>query len=117
MNCLHCGHEKFTTVRRRESDGHCVVFRRCNRCGRNWESKFIPKLKVNFDSLPWVEPMPPKYCARCQQTYAQAHHYFPRALARQHGVNPEAWPIEDLCNNCHGLWHSVVTPGLLKRDW
>jgi len=117
MNCIHCGYEFFTTVRRKAGDGSVQVFRRCDQCGQNWDGKFISKAKVNLESLIWAEPLEPNTCLRCGKPYAQAHHYMPRAIAKKNGLNPEEWPIEDLCDACHRTWHNAVTPGLVKREW
>jgi len=114
MNCIHCGHEEFSTVRRRAGDGHIQVFRRCNQCGENWDGKFIPKEKVNLESLVWAKALEPYTCARCGEPYAQTHHYMPQSIARANGIDPNAWPMEDLCEKCHRLWHSLVTPGLMR---
>jgi len=117
MNCIHCGNEEFINVRRVEADGHTVAFRQCLACGENWDGKFLPKAKINFSSLPWTTPMTPAICEHCGRTYAQEHHYFPRSIARLIGMNPDSWPTQKLCGECHGTWHENVTPGLVKKDW
>ncbi len=58
-----------------------------------------------------------KNCERCGQSYAQVHHYFPRALAKLVGIDAASWPTQKLCGSCHGTWHKTVTPGLVKKDW
>ena len=117
MNCIHCGFGEFTTVRRRAADGHIQAFRRCDQCGLNWDGKFVPQEKINFEFLIWVEPLEPNICGHCGKPYAQAHHYMPRSIAKKNGLNAEEWPIEDLCDECHGKWHNAVTPGLVKKEW
>ena len=107
----------FTIVRRVEGDGHEVAYRKCNKCGQNWDGRFIAKEKVNFSSLPFDKAMPVCICQRCGKRYAQRHHYFPRALARIIGEDPDTWPTQDLCGECHAKWHNSVTPGLVKKDW
>lgn len=119
MNCKRCGHEDFEPVRQQKSDGSWCVFRQCRKCGGMWDGKYIAKDRVpDWTKLRQVASAnAPATCARCGKTFAQAHHYFQQALARRAGQNADAWPVENLCDDCHILWHKHVTPGLLHHNW
>jgi hypothetical protein len=116
--CKHCKCDEFTTVKRQDADGHWVVYRQCNKCFCVWDGKFIAKERyAGWERLPMAHiKQEQNKCQRCGSISAQLHHYFPRGLA-PNGVNPDSWPMEYLCDDCHKLWHDNVTPGLLDKNW
>lgn len=117
--CKHCKTESNTRrVKRKASDGSYQLFLQCVNCGENFDSKFLPK-KFYPDWEQWTEvpPLDQALCSVCDKPGAQLNHYMPVSIARKAGVNPEAWPKGYLCKECHSLWHTLVTPGLLKENW
>jgi hypothetical protein len=114
--CKHAAELNFTLVKRKASNGHYQVFRRCNVCGQNFDGKFVSQDKIdNLDALPEVEAIPTLKCDYYQcDNPAEVHHVMPRSIAVKYSEEPDYWPTIHLCRKHHERWHDIVTPGLLR---
>lgn len=105
----------FKVVRTKIADGSWQVKMLCDECHELYADAVNQEF-FEMDQLPeyerqnWNQP-----CARCGHPDTQLHHYFPQAMARAVGENPDAWPTEYLCSKHHDLWQQTVTPGLAPR--
>jgi hypothetical protein len=50
-------------------------------------------------------------CARCGLRGTDLHHWAPQALFQ----DADRWPTDYLCRNCHGQWHKIIDPKLIKQ--
>jgi hypothetical protein len=120
--CKHRGH--FTLVKTTISNGRPQVRMLCGDCGDVFGSA-VSQSAIDLDDLQAFEVAglfnPP--CTRCGSRYSEYHHYMPVAMARDAGVNPDEWATGYLCQDCHALWHKIVTPmlvpknGIIRRIW
>lgn len=122
---MYCKHDSdFHLVKTTISNGRCQVRKLCHEC---WDV-FDPaasQAAINLADLQEFEMKgmsnPP--CQRCGSIHSEYHHYMPQALARKAGVNAEDWATGYLCQECHALWHKIVTPtlvpkhGISRRVW
>lgn len=114
--CQHKDNVKAPLVKRQASNGSWQIYKECPICGGNIDGSFIKKELVcgGWDKLPVARNAIEQIrCKRCNAPGAEVHHYMPQAEARQAGIDPNTYPADYLCDNCHQLWHLVVTPGLL----
>lgn len=112
--CRHAG--KTRLVRTQVSNGAWRVTRQCLVC----QATFGDALKKapGWESLPVVDSGyrgQPCAVAGCTETFTAYNHWFPQALARRNGLNPEDWPGAYLCHRHHMEWHRLVTPGLVPE--
>lgn len=114
-SCRHRG--GFKLVRVTIANGDTQIKMRCDDC-RNVYGDAVGHELVDMAELDAYETgYRNPNCARCGNPDTELHHYFPQALARKAGENPDEWPSEYLCAGCHGKWHNAVTPGLVTRRW
>lgn len=115
-----CQHNvKSPLVKRQASNGSWQVYKECPICGGNVDGSFIKKELVcgGWEKLPIAKNVIEQIrCKRCGAFGAELHHYMPQAQASQAGVDPNTYPSDYLCENCHHLWHLIVTPGLLSHE-
>jgi hypothetical protein len=84
-----------------------------------WDGKFIKKENYpGWEKLQQIVGAGKRICSHCKkEKFTQMHHYFPQAIARDVGENPDTWPVEYLCDDCHKLWTKYVTPDLVDKNW
>jgi len=120
--CKHRG--RFTVVRTQIADGSWQAKMCCADCHQLYGDAISQELVEMSQLEEYGRQYTNPPCARCGHPDTQLHHYFPQALARKVGENPDDWPAEYLCSRHHDLWQSTVTPGLTgritngqKRQW
>lgn len=93
---------------------------KCNRRGPiEGEPLYIGNEKVEsfltqeqIEALPMILPDRETRCAHCGSRDCERHHWAPKAIFGPDEA--EQWPKDYLCKECHDLWHSKVTPQLVK---
>lgn len=112
----YCHHQgRSSLVRTKIADGSWQVRKLCGQCRQPFGSA-VNQRTVQMDALDeFVLGYTNPCCAVCGHPDTQLHHWFPQALARKAGINPDGWPTAYLCSTCHDLWHRIVTPALLNR--
>lgn len=90
----------------------------CTIC-RGWAQPgmWIPKAKVlelgvKIEALPVRQMELGERCIRCYGYGAEYHHWAPKALFRE---DFDKWPGDYLCRRCHDRWHTIMTPGLVRK--
>lgn len=115
-NCKNCGSSEKELGRKIISNGTSQLLERCKSCGQNFNGGaiYLSHAHVNgkIEDIPIFEdfrinnPM----CEKCGALGTELHHWAPRAYFN----DAEEWPKSYLCQKCHSLWHSVVTPKICE---
>jgi hypothetical protein len=115
--CQHAAGYKL--VRFVTSNGHIQLRKQCGQCGLLFGGPIpqSPYIKGEMEKFPLIDNEHDLPCQACGGRYAALHHWLPQSIARDNGLNADAWPTGYLCRKCHALWHKLVTPGLLGENW
>lgn len=124
--CAHCGSSQILLRKQRIASGvfqygwYCIT---CDRWAINptkWIPHAILKLALekqgkSIDDIPCLND----YSSQCPCIVCghpgEVHHWAPQALKERFGANWTDWPTNCLCREHHHLWHTVVTPYLVKH--
>lgn len=108
MYCAYCEHDAFSIVKRRIANGTYQVYKKCNKCGKNFHGSaiYLPQRNLILSEYPTVRDdegiNPP--CEVCGEFYTESHHWAPIHLFD----DAYKWPTSYLCRECHACWHLVV---------
>lgn len=77
----------------------------CGCVGTNFKHSELDYLDV--DKIPFIRVHDVVPCERCgSEDGSELHHWAPQYLFD----DADEWPTSYLCRDCHGEWHSKVTP-------
>ena len=122
--CAHCGDGNVKLRRVIACNGvaqvrwHCLD---CNRCAElpfrsipySEAQQIMEKHGKCLNDIPKVQPHATIPCMICGEP-AEMHHWAPVALQKHFGDDWRDWPVGELCQRHHNLWHQIVTPRLPK---
>jgi len=115
--CKHDGNKQIVKVR--TANGHWQARYLCLECmeltGTALDQKTHPletlrEFKTGYEN-------PPCAVNGCGKTETALHHFMPQSIGRAMNIDADKWPHCYLCKEHHIEWHTLVTPGLLKKGW
>lgn len=120
---VYCSHGDAVLSRVPQTSGKDRITLWCRDCRQNVaKQKGYPGMWIARDHADLVgkdlDALPIAYTSveyrRCEGPCSkldrcQLHHMAPR---NYFGDDADSWPVAWLCESCHRVWHSLVTPGL-----
>lgn len=110
MNCEHPNEPEI--VKTIVANGHMHLRKRCPDCGKLYGNP-LPHHTYDESQLPFHELQP--LHLKCvvkdfNSTLVELHHFMPKGIAYENGLDPDDWPVAFLCEYHHRMWHNLVTP-------
>jgi hypothetical protein len=129
-SCKFCGQGVGSTlIGREDARGKWFVELKCKDCGgwQNPKKKYWDQFKDRIVGISNRKECCAGYgCPKCEVTscrvcgsyeYVEQHHWLPTHIVKQNNLSMDdylLWPTDILCQECHRLWHKLVTPNMSK---
>ena len=132
-SCKFCGQGVGSTlIGRSDAKGRWFVQLKCKDCG-GWQSpkkKYWDQFEDRIVGRSNRKACCAGYgCKECQATPCrrcgtyerlELHHWLPEHISKINNLpwhySSSSWPTDILCQECHRLWHKLVTPNMSKKQ-